>query len=411
MSTDELRRLATRAEGIEGRPADRLDEIHHRIRTARRRRATAGVLATAGVVVAIVAAGAALTNPTSNTDRPPVDQTPDPNPTETGEAVPAGQTTIVPEIGPGDIHGWDVVGEGTNEGPGDTDLSAVVDARGLDGGQSYIDQFCHGDPSTWWVLAYDLDGVDGVVEDGPGNGNRARFGQCSQDAPSTSPTATEDIDPGGRSLYGSSSDSYPLRMFVTDPLPAAARDCLAWPADVYACLAEHQVVPLIASDATFGFVVYEHTRGPLVLHGMGGMLGHEALAIADGVEFIVQRAVVSAPDAEQLVAQLPASDRRRIVTVVETETAAAQACGEDIDIDVVDAESSLRYQEAYQRRCAPTLQVLLDGDPTVEDPESDSNIGPHQTEVPPGGPHEITVEVVENDPRTVQYAVVIWEER
>jgi hypothetical protein len=410
MSTEELRRLATRAEGIEGRQAGRLDEIHGRIQTARRRRATAGVFATAGVVVAIVAAGAALSGPSSNSDRPPVDQTPDPNPTETDLAVPAGQTTILPEISPGDIRGWDVVGERTNEGPGDTDLSAVVDAHGLDGGQSYVEQFCHGAPSTWWVLTYDLDGVDGTVEEGPENGNRARFGKCSQGAPSTLPAATEDIDPGGRSLYGNSEDTYPLRMFVTEPLPAAAQRCLRWPADVYACLADHQVVPLTETDATFGFGVYQHTRGPLVLTGMGGSLGQEALAMGGGVGYLVDRAVVSAPDAERLVVYLPASDQQRLVTVVETETSAAQRCADDIDIEVVDPDSERRHQETFQKRCVPILRVLLDGEP-VDVADQDFYIGPRQTVVPPGGAHEVIVEVVKNDPRNVQYAVIVWEER
>jgi hypothetical protein len=260
------------------------------------------------------------------------------------------------------------------------------------------------------VLTYDLDGVDGSVEEGLENGNRARFGQCSQDAPSTLPAATEDIDPGGRSLYGNSADTYPLRMFVTEPLPADAQHCLAWPADVYACLAEHQVVPLAETDATFGFGVYEHTRGPLVLRGMGGTLGHEALAIAGGVEFLVKRAVVSAPDAEQLVVQLPASHRRRIVAIFETEAPPAAKCGDRLGIEVDSAASQIAFNEAFERRCHPTLEVLVDGHPAPE-PELEFYLGPQQTVLPPGGAHELTVEVVKNDPRNIQYAVVVWEER
>lgn len=408
MSTEELRRLATRAEGIEGRHADRLDEVHGRIRTARRRRAAAGVIATAGAVVAIAAAGAALTNPVADTDREPVDRTPDPNPTETDVAVPEGQTTIVPDYGADDIEGWHVSGGDTNQAPGDTDLAAVVEARGLDGGQSYVEQYCHGDPGTWWVLTYDLDGVEGTVEEGPENGNRARFGQCDTDAPKSLPPATQDIDPGGRSLYGSSPGTYPFRMFVTDPISEAAQQCLVFPADVYACLAEHQVLPLARSDATFGFGVYEHTRGPLVLRGMGGSLGHEALAIGGGVEYLIDRAVVAAPGAERLVVDLPASDRQRVVTVVETETPAVRRCADDIDIEVVDADSERRHQETFQRRCIPRLRVLLDREQVAEDREF--YIGSRQTRVGLGA-HEVVVEVVKNDPSYVQYAVLIWEER
>jgi hypothetical protein len=218
-----------------------------------------------------------------------------------------------------------------------------------------------------------------------------------------------DLDPGGRSLYGNSLDAYPVRMFVTDTLSAAAQECLRSTVDSDACLAEHQVVPLSETDATFGLGVYEHTRGPLVLTGMGGSLGHEALAMGDGVEYLVDRAVVSAPDADRLVLHLPASDRQRVVTVVETETPAAQQCADDIDIEVVDADSGRRHQLAFQERCVPVLRVLLDGEP-VDEQGQDFSIGPHQTVVPPGA-HEVVVEVVRNDPHNVQYAAVIWKER
>jgi hypothetical protein len=169
------------------------------------------------------------------------------------------------------------------------------------------------------------------------------------------------------------------------------------------------VVPSAETDATFGFGVYEHTRGPLVLTGMGGSLGHEALAMGGGVEYLVDRAVVAATNAERLVVHLPASDRQRVITVVETETPAAQQCADDLDIAVVDADSERRHQLAYQTRCVPILRILLDGEP-VDEQGPDFYFGPHQTVVSLGT-HEVVVEVVKNDPRNIQYAVVIWEER
>jgi hypothetical protein len=109
--------------------------------------------------------------------------------------------------------------------------------------------------------------------------------------------------------------------------------------------------------------------------------------------------------------ELPASDRRRIVTVVETETTATRACADDIGIEVVDADSSRRHQEAVQRRCVPTLRVLLDGEPAAEGSNDEFYIGQYQMVVAPGAAHGVAVEVTEGDPRYVQYAVVIWEER
>lgn len=52
MKTADLRRLAERAEGVEGRPGDRLAEVHARIRTTRRNR----VGAAAAVIAALIAA-------------------------------------------------------------------------------------------------------------------------------------------------------------------------------------------------------------------------------------------------------------------------------------------------------------------------------------------------------------------
>jgi hypothetical protein len=47
----------------------------------------------------------------------------------------------------------------------------------------------------------------------------------------------------------------------------------------------------------------------------------------------------------------------------------------------------------------------------AEGSDDELYIGQYQMVVPPGAAHEVAVEVTESDPRYVQYAVVIWEER
>ena len=73
MNAVDLRRLAERAEGIEGRQGARLTELHGRIRTARRRRTAVGTAAAAGLAVALVSGGVVLNGSIDRTD-PPVDE-------------------------------------------------------------------------------------------------------------------------------------------------------------------------------------------------------------------------------------------------------------------------------------------------------------------------------------------------
>ncbi len=53
------------------------------------------------------------------------------------------------------------------------------------------------------------------------------------------------------------------------------------------------------------------------------------------------------------------------------------------------------------RRCLVDLELRIDG--KIADFDG-------QIVVPPGA-HEVTVEVVRNDPRNVRYSLVIWKER
>jgi hypothetical protein len=412
MNTEDLRRLAERAEGVEGRQADRLSEVHGRIRTARHRRTAVGAAAAAGVAIALVAGGAALTGSTDNTQEPVDQNTPRPAPTETVEA-PAGQVTLRPEIGPGDIRGWELRASRTNTQPGftgATDLSLTVETGGLLAFQSHIVTFCNGDPDTWWVLTMDLGGVeggrnpDGSMQDG----TRALFSSCAQDDPTEVPGPTGNIEPPTRD-YREVARTYPMRMFVTGALSQAAQQCLSRTADTDACLATHGLAPLADSDAVFGFGVYEHKAAPVVLAGPG--IRSQALAMADGVEYLVDRAVVSAPDAPRLVVPLPASDRPRIVAVFASETAALEVCAARLGNDIPSSPEEEQAQvEEFDRRCATELKLRIDGR-RVPYQEHEFYFGEQQVVLPPGDAREVTVEVVRNDPRNVRFALAIWEAR
>ena len=412
MSTEELRRLAVRAEDVEGRQAGRLDEVHARIHAARRRRAGVGAAAAAAVVLAVVAAGVAITGGTERTQDPADRRTPRPTPTERVE-VPAGQSTVRPDIGSGDIRGWDLRGSRTNARPGPsgaTDLSLTVETGGLglySGGQSEVATFCHGDPDTWWVLTLDLGGVDGErnADGSMQDGSRGAFGRCSPDDPTTVPPATGAIRPW---QWDEAARAYPLRMFVSDALSPAAQRCLRGTTDVQACLDTHGLAPSADTDVTFGFGVYEHREAPIVLTVPGARF--QALAMAEGVEYLIDRAVVSAKGASRLVVRLPASDRSRVVAVFRRETPAMEDCARRLGhTRPSSAQEERAQQEELQRRCVNELRLRVDGRPPSV--REELAFGEPQAVVPPGGAHDVTVEVVKGDTRNVRVVVAVWEER
>lgn len=123
MNGADLRSLATRASTVEGRQADRLAEVHARIRVARRRR-TAAASAGAGVLVLALVLGVSALNRSTDRGQEPV-QTPTPTPTPTsvvdnaeslrpltyaiGETIHIGEQTI--DVGDY-VHSVDVTDNG-----------------------------------------------------------------------------------------------------------------------------------------------------------------------------------------------------------------------------------------------------------------------------------------------------------
>jgi hypothetical protein len=88
VNTADLRSLADRAEGLEGRQSARLREVHDRIRVARRRRRAAAVAGAA--VLAVVVAGTAVMVRPDDERTAPAPATPSPS---TPEPTPSGEDT------------------------------------------------------------------------------------------------------------------------------------------------------------------------------------------------------------------------------------------------------------------------------------------------------------------------------
>jgi len=414
VNTDSLRRLADRAEGIEGRRADRLTELHGRIRQARRRRAAMSA-ATAAAAIALVVVGMTFTGSNERTQPPVGPNTPRPTPSDVVEEPP-GQATVRPETGPGDILGWELRGSSTNTQPGlvgVTDLFLTVETGELSvggaEGQAYVAPFCHGDPGTWWVLTMDIDGDGSGNPDPSDQGTRGLSGACSTDDPTAVPPATGAIGPQQWGNEGTMA--YPIRMFVTDALTPQAQRCLTRSMDTDSCLTAHGLVPLDVTDTTFGFGVYERRTAPVVMTVLGWRF--QALAMADGVEYLVDRAVVSASGAPRLVVQMPESDRSTIVAVYASETPALEECAASLGHrKPQSAEEETAQFKERDRRCSTDLELRVDGQlPPVAGPDYGYFGSDGQALLPPGNAPTVTIDVIKNDPRNVRYALVIWEER
>ena len=391
MNTDDLHVLAHRADGVEGRPLVRLDEVHGRIRTARRRQAARAGIGGVGLVLALVMAGVVLRGATERSQDPANPPKPTgPTPTETVE-VPAGQITLQPDIGQGDVRGWETLGTRTNTDAGfegATDLSLTVTTHtAVDGGGATVAWFCHGDPDTWFVMEYA--GGGGTVS------------QCRKDRPAAVPPPPD----LGAFVRAHAPEEVPVRMYVTATPPKRERDC-QYRAYSPECDA---LRPLATTDATFGFAVYEHRPARHVLEVLGWPF--EALAIVEGEEFLVDHAVVAAPRSARLVIRLDASDRPRVVSLYRTETPALEACLRRFDKDgILDGSRPYTQAEAeeIQGHCVVRLVARVDGH-RVRAPGRPPSYGEEwRTTVAPGPSREVIVEVVANDPRNTRFAVVIW---
>lgn len=364
-----------------------LDTRRHR--TRRSRIATASAVAAA---VAVAVGALAVTGGNVRTERPPVAPSPSPTPEERFQ-IPAGQQTIVPDIRPGDVRGFEALATVTNSQPqhrDDSELSATVTIDGPDSLATY----CRARTDLWFV--YDI---------GDGGGG---YGRCSPGADTT--LAPGDLDemawPRGR------PEPRTVRMWIARS-PATFLECPANPSGDCPLLVD--VPPVISPDAQFGFRIYQH-HAPAVLRlledaGNGEPFDLAALSSVDGTAWLLDRAVVAGPAAERLALELPASDRDHLVDVYagigpHLERCRTQHADELPDIASTDSHV---YQAAFDKICGADLRLVVDGRPVG--PDKDPHASGHYQELgarlSPGDDHQVVVEVVRGDPRNIQYAVVV----
>jgi hypothetical protein len=214
---------------------------------------------------------------------------------------PQGQTEITANITTQTIvHGNVSIGSARSE-PGATELHANLPY--MDTPYAAVVGYCRGSEDIWWVA----------------NGT---YGRCSPDNPLV-PTPPEEFQPIGNApspLPEPPGDQeFPADMYLTEPLSASARHCIANTPDPYLMAAEcltpdKEVTLLENADATFGFTAYVHSAPDIVDDPLG--IGFEALANLDGTDYLFTRGVASAPGADTLATYLDVSDHPRLVLFV-----------------------------------------------------------------------------------------------
>lgn len=372
-----------------------------RRRTRRARLATASTLA----VAAIAAVGVlAVTGANVRTGPPPVAPSPSPTPTQLFE-IPAGQQTITPDIGPGDIPGFDVLATVTNSQPehqGDSELSATVTAH-VDA--SSVLYYCRSHDVPTWIAYADGD----LVSDSPGAAHDWWTFRACRPNESTSLAIHADLghDGGMPQL-----ESKTARMVAIAPPSQELRDCLAGNGSGGYCPLPE---PIASTDAEFGFRIYQDKPVPSVMQlfedaGNGGPYSFGALSSTNGIAWLVDRAVVAAPEADRLAFELPASDTEYVVDVYETYGAHSGRCVDQHQDELPDIEPRIPYEIAVDEVCGVDLRLVIDGTtiaPQAVDPYATGHFEELGAQLAPGTPHRVEVEVVRGDPRNIRYAVVV----
>ncbi len=403
----ELDRLGAVGQLVRQPAFEELLEARRR-RTLRARIATAAVLAVAATVTvgALAAIGDDL-----RVDPPPADLSPSPSPSPSQTKVfevPAGQQTVSPDIGPADLTGFQVLATVTNTQPrhvGDTYLSATVTAH-VDTSSIVYDCRSHEVPT--WIAFADGD----LVSDSPGGAHDWwTFRKCeSGDPMSLAPAA--DLNGFIDKVVGLEQKT--ARVFAMAPPSQELLDCIAGDGSGGYCPVPE---PLKATDAEFGFRIYDDPAVPPVMQlfddaGNGEPWYFGALTSIDGVAWLLDRAVVAAPDSHRLAFELPASDPEHVVDVYVGRGPHRERCLKQHADELPDWESTDThvYEAAVEQVCGVDLRLLVDGNPIAPvavDPHGTGHFTELGARLPSGTDHQVEVQVVRGDPRDIRYAVVV----
>jgi hypothetical protein len=363
-----------------------------RRRTRRTRIGTASALAAAAAAVAL---GALATGGhTTRTDPSPVGPSRTPTTTPTGGLeVPSGQRTITSDVGPGGVHGFDVLATVTSSQPehrGDSELSATVpDSR------EAVSTYCRGARDLYYV-----------IDIGDGGGG---YGRCSPDA---DPSLAPGTDIGDLVVEDPLGSPQTVRMWIVRP-PAAFLRCQQGGSG--ACPSPFDLPPVAGPDAEFGFRAYAHRATlafPLLEDaGNGAPYPLQALSTVDGTAWLVDRAVVAAPGADRLALELPASSDDRLVDVYTGDDAHLERCRAQHADELPDwaATDHLAYEKAFDRVCGVDVRLVVDGTSVspAGNPRADGHFRELGARLSADADHQVVVEVVRGDPRDIRYAVVV----
>ncbi len=383
---------------------DQLREVGGRLRqpafedivATRRRRTRHARVATgtalAGGLVVVATALASLGQAERGTPEP-IDRTPTPTPTETF-VVPSGQETLVPEIGPSDVAGFEIVATLTSSQPehrGDAELSVTIPDRSIS-----MSSYCRGDAGLYAFTD---------IDDGGGG-----YFACSPDAPTTLAPTTDLVDQVAQDPVDGTRT---VRMWLARP-SREFLDCVEVDGPVD-CPRAEDVPPVSDPDADFGFRLYGSPdvspvlRLPLAEEN-GEPFRFRALISVGGVPWVLDRAVVAAPGASRLAVRVRASDRPRLVDVYADDSIHLERCRREHADDLPSYESvqSADYWAQVHRLCGVDVRLLVDGQrvPPSDDPRADGHVRPLGA-VLDAAEHRIEVEVVRGDPRDVAYALVL----
>ena len=139
--------------------------------------------------------------------------------------------------------------------------------------------------------------------------------------------------------------------------------------------------------------------------------GFEALSMYDGTEYVFDRIVYAAPEASTLAVHLDDLDQPRLVGAFQMSTPAEDRCAARLGLGDTN-EERFGHHEQIVAACAPTLQLSVDGETTAQSGvlRNMTQWGEPRALVPPGA-HDVTADVIKNDPRNARYALVVWRVR
>ena len=147
--------------------------------------------------------------------------------------------------------------------------------------------------------------------------------------------------------------------------------------------------------------------------GNGEPVQFEAVSSIEGVAWLVDRAVVAAPDADRLAFELPASNTEYLVDVYDQASPHFDRCFDQHQDELPDyaTTDSHVYADAVDKVCGVDLRLVIDGTtdrPGRGVPREDRPLqGARCPACHPASSTDVEVKVVRGDPRNIRYAVVV----